>query len=395
MLSDISKGRSLKKAVTNDRSAPIIDKQAESGPPIGGAPPIPGLRAPSSLAPPPPAGSANRIRSNSDTGGGGEIAGMNSAPQTGGLFAGGMPKLKRRGGGIDTGAGGDSSYSSDPETNRSSAPRPPYGSALKAPTMPGGLAPSLPKLNGFRPSPQSTESSPILLNPLVANLKRPPPKPAPRPSSSVFVPVSKPPPPRVTSRKPSSSALQPPAPPPAPPLPPSASPLRPSAPPLPPSSAPSIPHLRSTPPPPPLILASAASTPSHGLQNSVAMQAARNAFGPQRSSPSTAPPPPPASPPSAPPPPPASAPSPPTSRPSSQSQPLGRSNLDPSMYTLSNGVLGSPGRPSTKSALQIDDRRWKFQDESQLPPPRKFVGGLKRYRAGRGSSVPLDLQSLS
>jgi len=41
--------------------------------------------------------------------------------------------------------------------------------------------------------------------------------------------------------------------------------------------------------------------------------------------------------------------------------------------------------------FRIEDARWKFQDESQLPKPREFVGGLKRYRAGRGSSVPLDL----
>jgi hypothetical protein len=43
---------------------------------------------------------------------------------------------------------------------------------------------------------------------------------------------------------------------------------------------------------------------------------------------------------------------------------------------------------------QIEDRRWKFQDEGQLPPPRQFIGGPKRYRAGRGSSVPLDLEAL-
>jgi len=39
----------------------------------------------------------------------------------------------------------------------------------------------------------------------------------------------------------------------------------------------------------------------------------------------------------------------------------------------------------------IDDKRWKFQEESMLPKPREFTGMPKRYRAGRGSSVPLDL----
>lgn len=64
---------------------------------MGGAPPVPGL------APPVPGG--NRLRSNSDQGSrdtGSAAAGMDAAPQLGGLFAGGMPKLKKRGG-VDTG----------------------------------------------------------------------------------------------------------------------------------------------------------------------------------------------------------------------------------------------------------------------------------------------------
>ena len=44
--------------------------------------------------------------------------------------------------------------------------------------------------------------------------------------------------------------------------------------------------------------------------------------------------------------------------------------------------------------MQIVDPRWKFQDESQFSKPRDFVGGPKRYRAGRGSSVPLNLKAL-
>jgi hypothetical protein len=43
----------------------------------------------------------------------------------------------------------------------------------------------------------------------------------------------------------------------------------------------------------------------------------------------------------------------------------------------------------------IDDKRWHFKDESVLPKPRDFVGGVRRYRAGRGSSVPLDLSVLN
>lgn len=99
MLSDITKGKALKKAVTNDRSAPIVSKSSGGAPPpVGGAPPVPGmLKAPGGLAPPVPGG--NRARSNSDQG----ASSMDTPPQLGGLFAGGMPKLKKRGGGVNTG----------------------------------------------------------------------------------------------------------------------------------------------------------------------------------------------------------------------------------------------------------------------------------------------------
>jgi hypothetical protein len=40
--------------------------------------------------------------------------------------------------------------------------------------------------------------------------------------------------------------------------------------------------------------------------------------------------------------------------------------------------------------MMVQDARWRFQDESQLPKPRDFQAFQKRYRAGRGSSVPLD-----
>ncbi len=41
----------------------------------------------------------------------------------------------------------------------------------------------------------------------------------------------------------------------------------------------------------------------------------------------------------------------------------------------------------------MDDGRFKFQRDDQLPKPRDFVGGPKRYRAGRGSSVPIDIRA--
>ncbi|KAL8759627.1 MAG: hypothetical protein Q9184_003552 [Pyrenodesmia sp. 2 TL-2023] len=169
LLTDITKGARLKKAVTNDRSAPAIGTGGNSsaGPPSG-APPIPGIpKPPGGLAPPVLGGpTTNRGRSNSDTGSnGGDTNAVPSAPQLGGIFAGvGMPKLKKTGGGVNTGAVKDSSYASDPETSRPSASKPPSSSAPKPPTAP--------KINALRPKPQTTESSPPQpANPLVANLR--------------------------------------------------------------------------------------------------------------------------------------------------------------------------------------------------------------------------------
>jgi hypothetical protein len=86
-----------------------------------------------------------------------------------------------------------------------------------------------------------------------------------------------------------------------------------------------------------------------------------------------------------------------------------RSLLDPSNFTLTpNGAGGgsktpSPGRgptptPGSPAAASggryvVQDPRWKFHGEEHLPKPREFVGGPRRYRAGRGSSVPLDLSA--
>lgn len=42
----------------------------------------------------------------------------------------------------------------------------------------------------------------------------------------------------------------------------------------------------------------------------------------------------------------------------------------------------------------IEDPRWKFVEENVFPKPREYRGGHRQYRAGRGSSVPLDLSAL-
>ncbi|KAL8940979.1 MAG: hypothetical protein Q9216_002498, partial [Gyalolechia sp. 2 TL-2023] len=409
LLTDITKGAKLKKAVTNDRSAPQVGKASgSSSGPLVGAPPVPGMpNPPAGLVPPVPGGQGvNRGRSSSDTSGGGDTNTVPSAPPLGGIFAGvGMPKLKKTGGGVDTGASRDSSYASDPETSRPSAPKTPSSFAPKPPTAP--------KINALRPKPQTSESSPPQpANPLVANLRKPPPKPLQRPSSSADVvpprappPLpgsSRPPPPPVTLRKPSTALPPPlqlpsvtPTPPSAPPPPPSIARVQSSAAPAPVSAA-SPPS--ATPRPPPARTYPSSQSFGTESQQSLAMQAARNAFGNGPPSPAAPPPTPPistssASRPSGPSPPPAPPAVPPPSQPSVRLR--GNSNLS----TLPNGTGSSHHTPnsvdnfsySKSNTIKIEDPRWRFQDESQLPKPREFIGFAKRYRAGRGSSVPLDL----
>ncbi|PTD11543.1 hypothetical protein FCULG_00003678 [Fusarium culmorum] len=175
----------------------------------------------------------------------------------------------------------------------------------------------------------------------------------------------------------SSPNLVPSAPPPPPPS--SHAPAAP--PPPPPSAAPPPPRARSSVPPPP---------PPPGANHatsSLAAQATLRAAG--QASPNAAPPPPPASAPSPPP---------PTTR--SRGSSLRHSMLDPSMFTLTaNGGKSpspthSPSQAPGGGHIEINDPRWQFKDEGLFPKPRDFVGGTRRYRAGRGSSIPLDLSAL-
>ncbi|KAH8836908.1 hypothetical protein MCOR27_001494 [Pyricularia oryzae] len=378
---------------------------------LGGMPKPPG-----GLAPPVP---GNRMRSNSDHGRSdstGSAGGLEtSAPQLGGLFAGGMPKLRKTGGGVDTGANRDASYLSDPENSAGSAPKPP---SMSAPKPPSGAAPRVPGRPGV-PAPQVGSTS----HPSIANLRKNP-SDVQRPFSSASMmkgpppPIGKKPPPPPGSRKPSSIAVAPPAPPSAPPAPP----------PPPPSAAPRPPPApsRGT-PPPPAVPPSSGPSSNGAAAASLAVQAAIRAASSPSSAPAAPPPPPPppvsrgnsnpTSPPPPPPssgaPPPPSSPVPPPPRPAQHQQQPSASRaalLDPAAFTLTpnGGKLHSPtrslsgARPGTAGGdgangggmYVVHDPRWKFVGEDKFPKPREFSGGAKRYRAGRGSSVPLDLRSL-
>lgn len=56
------------------------------------------------------------------------------------------------------------------------------------------------------------------------------------------------------------------------------------------------------------------------------------------------------------------------------------------------GMGNGNGLGGGNAAIKIHDLRWKFQDDTTLPAPRQWRGVPKKYRAGRVSSVPLDLR---
>jgi hypothetical protein len=72
---------------------------------------------------------------------------------------------------------------------------------------------------------------------------------------------------------------------------------------------------------------------------------------------------------------------------------LGSNGNRSSSMTMSTTRTNSSymSHDTAKPLVKIQDSRWRFQDESQFPKPREFSGVTKKYRAGRISSVPLDL----
>ncbi|KAK3833816.1 MAG: hypothetical protein JOS17DRAFT_739438 [Linnemannia elongata] len=149
LLSQIQSGTRLKKAVTNDRSAPAVSTPKSS---VGGA---------GALPRPPAIGgtSAPTAGAGAGTAGG--------APQLGGLFAGGMPKLKSRSGGLDTGADhGTSNGSSNHGTPARGLPKPPPSTDHSAgkPVTPTRTPPPPARQTPMTPTPSASAVPPSLPN---------------------------------------------------------------------------------------------------------------------------------------------------------------------------------------------------------------------------------------
>ncbi|KAG1381389.1 hypothetical protein G6F61_003203 [Rhizopus arrhizus] len=204
LLSQIQKGRKLKKAVTNDRSAPIIAPSKANGPTSGGGmarPPVPGMtQAPPSI---PHTASAP--------------APVSNGPQLGGLFVNGMPTLRKtRGAAVDTGR--NMSSPSLPSTPPSAPPIAPPSAPPSAPsvikstvhhnTLPRGF--KVPPVPG-RALPKPSSPTPPAAPPPPVALGVPPktqaslaPQGRSRSNSSPQRPIPPPPPPRMAPSPPAS-----------------------------------------------------------------------------------------------------------------------------------------------------------------------------------------------
>ncbi|GBC04708.1 hypothetical protein RclHR1_05810020 [Rhizophagus clarus] len=323
LLGDIQKGKKLKKTVTNDRSAPVIEEKKTSV----------------------SSSSGGRARSSSASGGSNNV-GINAAavPGIGGLFAGGMPKLKSRGG-IDTGR----------ENNNLATPPPLPGGRPRAPS--DGNQPQskvvVPLRNTISKSVSQT-INPETPPPPLPNRTTPsvPPLPSRTKTSAV--------PPQIPNRTQTSNTTSS-----APPLPSRSS--KGAAPPLPLTN-------KKAPPPPP-------NKPS-SLTNKVAPPPpVRPASTVQRSQ---SPPPQPLR---------SRSPNPGKLRPASSAVLLPNVETNRRALSPSRSISTSftPKEPPTTEG------RWAFHPSSDFPPPRPFTKSTREYPSGAssGSSIPLDLSSLT
>ncbi|KAG4302465.1 hypothetical protein PCANB_001280 [Pneumocystis canis] len=320
LLNQIQKGKTLKKTITNDRSAPIIRnvRSHETSNRV----------------------TSNRVISNQEKQ-------QPAVQKLSELFVDGIPKLKHREGGVNTGAITTKNTENSQEERK-------FSQAKKSLVS---NAPSIPNIHSAETSlPKNNISSrSVSDSPEISYRKT---------NSAVLMQSNHFPPsiPRTASLSTKKINTQIPA------------PLIPPPPPPPPTRNVSVPasiQMTSTPPPPPL--------PQTVISNKVNMR----------------PPPPP----------------PPQLLPSvtsvdamkesrfEKTSPLAFSSQKfitklQKPYISSNFKLYTgPGIKPSNANILIDDSRWKFKDEDEFPEPRTFSGEQKIFKSGRlgGSTVPLNL----
>ncbi|KAI9248916.1 hypothetical protein BY458DRAFT_526049 [Sporodiniella umbellata] len=207
LLAQIQKGRKLKKAETNDRSAPAVSasKPSGGGHPINtmGRPPVPGMTPPPIKAQPPSLPHTASAPPVASTG-----------PQLGGLFTNGMPTLRKtRGAAVNTGRGSSAASPAPPApaipTKYGSSvppPPPPPPPPSSTPNAPKSLAPTQTLPRNFKMPPVPGRSLPTPTPPVIASGV--PPK-----TQAALVPPPPPPPPMASGVSPKiQAALIPPVP---------------------------------------------------------------------------------------------------------------------------------------------------------------------------------------
>ncbi|CCG84474.1 protein of unknown function [Taphrina deformans PYCC 5710] len=382
LLGDIAKGKQLKKAVTSEgelflqkTSSNMTDDR--SAPQVGGGV-VASNQGPSSLGRPPIVPPINVTASVSSS----QINNQPpSAPQLGGLFAGGMPTLRKTSKkNVNTGAEHEefSTHNSSPGPGR----LPPKAPSTRPNTIPETSTIARPI--GIPPPPPAPPTLPTSIAPPAP----PPPVPTAKSTSGARVPgpstqvPSRPiPTERVVTQKPYEDVTAisaprlpslPTAPP--PPLPSSASP----APPLPRSPAP-LP-VTTTQAPDITLMSRPAAAPSMATASpTIRTQATKpisevsSLDGLQAALADRG-----------------------SNRPSHGSFEH-TSNADPSGRQIyENGFDSAAYSLKAQRVKRIDDSRYKFQPDSALPIIRPFTNCQKIYRSGRpqGSTVPLNLADL-
>ncbi|KAG5440425.1 hypothetical protein PCK2_000558 [Pneumocystis canis] len=317
LLNQIQKGKTLKKTITNDRSAPIIRNTHSHE-------------------------ISNKVASN-------PVKQQPAISKLSELFVDGIPKLKHREGGVNTGAI-TTKNTENSQKNKNFPSKKPFV-VSQVPPIPTthSTETSFPKNSiSSRSVSDSPERSYRKTNSTILVQPNHLPPPIPRTASlstkkidtqiqAPSIPLPPPPPPTRNISLPASVPITSIPPPPPPPL---------SQ-----STTSNKVNIRPPPPPPPQLL------PPFVAANMVkesSFEQTSSAFSSQKSA---------------------------------------AKLQKPYISSSSSKLYTGPGIKPSNANILIDDSRWKFKNEDEFPVPRTFSGDQKIFKSGRlgGSTVPLNL----